>query len=269
MHVRHAHAAIAILGILTLFSVGYWYIDQTHDGFRPLAPLPAKKLDPYAPRAVRVEESTEFATITGTYPQFDAASVALNREIQNVVRNAIEEHKNVSQVNWESHVETALEQTESTPPSDDRFPLSIRFEAPVSNERLVSVLLHISQYSGGAHGISSMYTFNYDMKSKRILTLADVFKNHPSYLKKLSEESRRQLTVTLSENAGDGQVPDADFLTSGTEPTENNFSLFTFTPQADALTIYFGLYQVAAYAYGEPYIVVPLPTNDSVPTWLQ
>lgn len=270
MHVRPAHATAAILGMLTIFSFGVWYIQQTQDGFRPLSPLPKQNTDPYAPRSIRIEESTEYATISGVYPQFDSAPVALNKEIETVVRNAIEEHKLISKENWEAQRDTVLENADAPlPAEDDRYPLVVRFEAPVSNDKLVSVLLHISQYSGGAHGSTSMHTFNYDIKSRRNITLEDIFKGYPAYLKKLSDESRKQLSVTLSESAGDGQVADADFLNAGTEPTESNFSLFTFTPQNDALTIYFGIYQVAPYAYGESHITVPLPISGEAPEWLK
>jgi hypothetical protein len=266
MRVHSTHAAAAILGVLTLFSAGFWLIDQTHDGFRPLDPLPQKQLDPHAPRSIRVESRTEYATATGSYPQFEYASVEFNTQIQRIVQKAIEEHFLLSEGNQKAMLETDPEKTEVTL---EDFPLSVSFEAPVHDEDLISVIVHIEQYSGGAHGSSSMHTFTYDVGKKRIISLPDLFPGYEKTLySKISAEARAQLSETLSKQAG-GETPDADFLSEGTEPKEENFKLFTISPQRDAVTIYFGLYQVAPYVYGEQQISLPLPQEEAAPAWLQ
>ena len=266
MKVRPAHTAISILGLLTLFSIGYWFIHEKDDGYRPLMPI-VKTHQPYAPRAVRLEEKTEYASISGTYPQFEQAPISFNNEIRDVVKNAIEEHKKLSEENWKAMHETDTS-TRSTPAEQDLFPFSVSFEAPLSTKDDISVALFISQYSGGAHGSSSIRTFTYNIPQKRNVSLSDVFKGYPEYLKKLSIESRKQLTERFSD-IGDGSETTLDFLEEGTEPKDELFSLFTLSPQKDMLTIYFGLYQVAPYVYGEQHIVVPLPKGNDVPEWLQ
>ncbi len=267
MHVRPAYAAAAILSVLTLFSAGYWYISQKQDGFRPLDPLPKKHHNPFEPRSIRVEARTEYASAAGTYPEFDYASVDFNKQIKAVVQQAIDEHFLMSEENQKAMRETDLrDESERL----DIFPLTVRFEAPVHTQDMISVLIHIDHYSGGAHGTSSMHTFTYDVAKKKILSLKDMFPGYEKILlAKLSEEARRQLIAHLTASMGDGNEPDLDFLRGGTEPVEENFRLFTLSEQKDALTIYFGLYQVAPYVYGEQQITVPLPIHGDAPAWLQ
>jgi hypothetical protein len=145
----------------------------------------------------------------------------------------------------------------------------VSFEAPVHDTDFISVIVHIEHYSGGAHGSSSMHTFTYDMRKKRILSLRDLFPGHEkTFYSKLSAEARVQLGTILAQQAG-GETPDADFLTEGTEPKEENFKLFTLSPQRDAVIVYFGLYQVAPYVYGEQRISLPLPQSGLTPEWLR
>ncbi len=268
MRIRQIHATIAILSTLTLFSIGYWYINETSDGYRPLLPIPKGERVPFGPRAVYIEERTEYASISGSYPQFDHGSVALNNEIRNVVKNAIEEHKTMSEANWKAMQETADPTEEARPTPQELFPFTVRFETTVSNESLISVIIHIAQYSGGAHGTTSMYTFTYDVAHKKMLTLKDIFQEYPDYLEKLSIESRKQLAEHFKSVSGD-EAPTLDFLKEGTEPKPELFSLFTISPEENMLTVYFSVYQVAPYAYGEQRIIVPLPRTDETPEWLK
>lgn len=266
MRINSIHAAAAILSMLTVFSAGYWLIDQTSDGFRPLEPLPRQIQDPHAPRSVRVEATSEYASATGEYPQFEQTSVAFNKAIKDTVTQAIEEHFLISEENQKAMVATSSEADEY---SMEPYPLTVSYNTPVHNERFVSVLVEIEYYSGGAHGSSSLHTFTYDVQKKKIVKLEDFFPGYEKNIfQKLSSEARTQLNVSLASQAG-GQTPDADFLNDGTEPDAKNFELFTLSPQEDAVTIYFGLYQVAPYVYGEQRITVPIPKNGEVPEWLQ
>lgn len=266
MHVRPSYAAMAILSILALFSSGYWYINQKQDGFRPLEPLP-KNQEPYAPRSVRVEARTEYASASGAYPEFDYAPVDFNKQIKAVVQQAIDEHFLMSEENQKAMRETAPEGVQE---SIDVFPLTVRFETPVHTSEIISVVIHIDHYSGGAHGTSSIHTFTYDVVKRKILALQDMFPGYEERLFiRLSEEARRQLSEHLATLIGTDGEPDLEFLHGGTEPIEDNFKLFTLSPQKDSVTIYFSLYQVAPYVYGEQQITVPLPVHGSEPDWLQ
>ena len=266
MRINSVHAAAAILTVLTLFSAGYWLIDQTNDGFRPLDPLPRRIQDPYAPRSVQVQATSEYATANGEYPQFDNASVAFNKTIQNTVQQAIDEHFLISEEN-----QKAMEATDSAANEfiSEPYPLTVSFDTAISNERFISVLVQIEHYSGGAHGSSSIHTFTYDVQKKKILALKDFFAGYEKNIfEKLSREARTQLSASLTRQAG-GEAPDSDFLNDGTEPDEKNFELFTLDSQEDTITVYFGLYQVAPYVYGEQQITVTLPKDGEVPEWLK
>ncbi len=117
------------------------------------------------------------------------------------------------------------------------------------NESTISFLLRFWGYTGGAHGFSSLMSFNYDVKNQKEVAPRDLFPSDPNYLKTISDYARTDLRRQF------GNEGNEDMILAGTEPQEENFSVFTFTPKA--ITFYFGQYQVAPYAMGESKVVMP------------
>lgn len=109
----------------------------------------------------------------------------------------------------------------------------------------------ITTYTGGAHGNTVSETMTFNMDSATPIMLADIFKPNSNYLKKLSEIARSSLNQ---------EMPDADqqMLNSGTTPTPENYSRWTF--DNNNLVIHFDPYQVAPYAAGLQSVSIDLST---------
>lgn len=191
------------------------------------------------------------ATIEGFYPQFKNVNPSFNDKIRNSIV--------IAQAEFQDTIK------DSDRISEMYF--STRAEYFQINEDVVSVLITIEQFTGGAHGFDVIQSYNYDVKKGREVALSDFFPNDPNYLKTLSDFSRKEL---LSKFQNDLRRADFDDDTSynealsnmkrmmqdGTEPREENFSVFTYTPEF--LHIHFAEYQVAPYAYGRQTIKMPL-----------
>ncbi|MFM2414358.1 MAG: hypothetical protein RI911_51 [Candidatus Parcubacteria bacterium] len=264
MHVRPQTTFLCILGLLTAFAVGAWYIQGTHDGSRPLPFMSMKQGDGTHPdvRIVRIEEKTLYASATGSYPQFEKASNTFNKEIYDTVTRAVEAHATLSEENAK-----AREETGETP--GEPFTLDVTYTITNHDDTYTSVLLKVSEYSGGAHGSSSLHTFTYDYAKKRRLSVTDVFKGTPDYLQKVSAITRIELQKQLATQTGDAAEVDMEFLESGTTATEENFSLFTIDVAQKTITFYFSLYQVAPYVFGEQHVTLEMPQQGSTPSWLK
>ncbi len=129
------------------------------------------------------------------------------------------------------------------------------------NEKVISFFLFSHEYTGGAHGMVYLIPFNYNKKTKKLMSLKEVFKSAgtlpENWLIKISDEARRQLLEELVQSS---VLPDEDWIKEwiyrGTEPIEENFSAFTI--EDDRIRIVFGPYQVAGFAAGMPEITLPL-----------
>ena len=64
--------------------------------------------------------------------------------------------------------------------SPDKFTLNISYEV-VNSGSVISIVMNVYSYLGGAHGIDTIYTWNYDTKAKRLIPLWKVVS--PSRLK--------------------------------------------------------------------------------------
>lgn len=138
-----------------------------------------------------------------------------------------------------------------------RYVLDVSYEV-VNTGTVVSVKMDTYTYLGGAHGISTITTWNYDIKSKRLIPLWKVVT--PKKLKEVSIKSEKKLQDYYTEQ---GYPLDAPWLHDGVNP-KNAKNYSTFTLKTDALgklsdmLIYFADYQVGPHAIGMPMVAVDL-----------
>jgi len=195
-------------------------------------------VDPSLYETRTYKEGTADATFDVVYPEFRNAP-DLNSSIEEFVMGAIETHT------------SDAEETRKIMTDGDKFPFYTSWTPVQVNEDYISFVLRLGGYLGGAHDFHAIASFNYDVKGKSEVALRDLFPNDPNYLKTISNFARKELRAKFGKNANE------DMLLAGTEPTLENFSVFTILP--DSTTFYFGEYQVAPYALGESKVALPRP----------
>ncbi len=207
-------------------------------------------IDPAFSETKTYTNPTAYTTFDVKYPQFKNSSAEFNKKIEDVMQNAIAEHKQISEENWKSRINSrrAGEVVDEFPKDGEKFELQASWKPAQVNADFISILISISAYAGGAHGYENLYSFNYDVKNKKEISLALLFPNDPNYLKTISEFSRVALHKQFRDN-------NDSMLIDGTEPTRENFNIFTFTPSY--ITFYFSQYQVGPYVIGSPSVVMP------------
>ena len=208
----------------------------------------------------------DYVKFSVKYPSFKLANADFNSQIENLLKAKIEDHKKASKEYWQARYDTQAkgDNFPKIPATEaDKLYFTSDFTVVQSNDSYISFVLNISGFSGGAHGYATDYPFNYDVKNQKPVTLADLFPNDPKYLNYLSATSRiflkTKFTSDTQNNQNDNSDPKAmqeyvnnmiSMIDSGTEPKEENFSVFTFTP--DKIKIYFAQYQVGPYSNGMP-----------------
>lgn len=222
--------------------------------------------DSYESKTMNVVDS--YMAFDIKYPSFKNADTSFNTNIENLLKNQIEENKKIAKENWQARYNTQVagDNIKEFPTNDEKFSFSSDFKIIQSNSSYISFVLNYGGFTGGAHGYEVNATFNYDVKNHKVLSLKDMFPNNPDYLKYLSDESRKYLIAqyaTASEEDKKNSTPEAlkeyidnmvNMINQGTEPKEENFSSFTFTP--DKIKIYFADYQVGPHAIGMPEVEV-------------
>jgi hypothetical protein len=114
-----------------------------------------------------------------------------------------------------------------------------------NDHSLVSVHFEFFTYTAGAaHPFSYSKTLTYDMNTRQVVELEQLFTSGSDWMNAVSSYCINDLTAK-------GVY---EFL-EGATPTPENYSRWSITP--DGLVIYFDPYQVAAYAAGPQQVTIP------------
>lgn len=272
-HHRILSTIIFIFLAIILYKLGQTFVEnrKIENIKQEVAKAGPLVVDPDLIKTIEIKSNSKYGTVSGSYPQFSHVNPSFNDRIRNAIFIAQSEFENNVKLNWEAMKDTSNpdEKVSMYPPEGD-FTFIIKTDYMQVNQDTVSVLITVAGYSGGAHGYESMISFNYNVKEQKEITLADLFPNDPNYLKTIADFSRKDLNEQFTnkikradfDNDGDYKMTlDSlkDMIDPGTEPTVENFSVFTISP--GVLNIHFSQYQVAAYVYGSQMVKMPLEST--------
>jgi len=249
---------ILIIIALVLAVSLYAYFFLYHKVF---APAQIQEVNRENIKMIAVNSNSDYSIATGEYPQFNNTGVDFNKKISDIVENAINEHSKNSKESWNARFETQIpdENISKIPNKEDRFSIDVSTSIVRNDSNVISFKMDIYEFSGGAHGNTGTYTFNYDIKNQKEITLLDIGKGDTQLLQKISNKARVLLRADLAKRSEiKPEEVDTDMLNSGTTPEVENFSLFTL-PQDGKITFHFPSYQVAPYVFGPSEITLDLP----------
>lgn len=122
--------------------------------------------------------------------------------------------------------------------ADEQYELYISTKTYTSN-KTVSYVLEVYEYTGGAHGGTSVSSFTYDLSGK-LVNQSDVLL--PGSLTKISDMARQYFYNSEGEYANKSMIDD------GVKPIQDNYSAWYLTDKY--LVFIFGQYQVGPYVLG-------------------
>ena len=133
--------------------------------------------------------------------------------------------------------------------------INIAYTITLAQDDLLSVEFGVgSYYQGAAHPNSYTEVINYDLKNGKQLKLGDIFKPGSKYLQALSTYCINELKKVGKEKGPDSMLEDR-WIKEGAGPTSKNYESWTITKKG--LGINFDSYQVAPYAAGPQFVMVP------------
>ena len=129
--------------------------------------------------------------------------------------------------------------------------LSISYTIALAQDDLISVEFEVgSYYQGAAHPNSYTEVLNYDLKSGRLLKLADLFKPDAKFLQAIAN----YCIADLKKQGKDKGLLDEE-IEKGAAANSKNYQSWSITRRG--LGINFDSYQVGPYAAGPQFVLVP------------
>ena len=217
---------VVLLGIGILF-----FVYNRHAPPPAWSPQPTPKSEAIV-TVKSVHEAGEYFIVNALYPKFGIASV--DARIEDAAMEEIALFK-----------EAAKEyppEIEGTP----LYELAISFKVIQQSADLLSVELLISQYLGGAHGLTMVRGINVDPRTGKEFMLEDALGLIGLDLPEVSVRTIGQLKNVFGEDV---------IFEEGAAPSPENYS--TFIVDDKNVTFLFQQYQVVAYAAGLPEATFP------------
>lgn len=130
------------------------------------------------------------------------------------------------------------------------FSYSYKLVVERCDEAVISVCVHESIYSGGAHGIFSQTTYNFDTKTGKLLSVDDLSDDADALTEHIASYIQSDYADSVTNNEPDlSQVPNL---------IENGQWYFT----NEGMVVFAQLYEIASYAAGMPTFIVPYDELD-------
>ncbi len=202
-----------------------------------------------APKVIKEANKQARFTIEAEYPQIegDARFDKFNREARSLITKDVAAFKTAQTIpTTDPGNETPAENLNST--------LDVGYGIRYATDDLISVAFTEDDYErGAAHANISTTVLNYDVKNGKKLALADLFNAKANYLGAISTYCIKELQDRLKKNKD--SMLDADMMKSGASARADNYKAWAITKKG--LWITFDPYQVAAFAAGPQYVLVP------------
>jgi hypothetical protein len=201
------------------------------------------------PKVIRETNKELRYSLDTEYPQIEADSRfdKFNREARAMIAKDVAAFKS-------AEAGPASDEDIDLPAETQNSTLDIGYQIRLATDNLISIEFHQGQYSrGAAHGNSITTVLNYDVKNGKKLALADLFNPKSNYLSTISAYCIKDLK---EQNKRDKEsMLEGDMIQSGASARADNYQAWTITKKG--LWIVFDPYQVAAYAAGPQYVLVP------------
>lgn len=142
--------------------------------------------------------------------------------------------------------------------------LQIKNTVTTSNSKILSIRFSVmTSFWYAAHPSTKYVSFNFDPATGKTIALSSFFKPGSNYLQSIATLIRPELFKQLYPNikTTDPKSFESTLLNQGTAPTAANYAVWNIYKNSLMLT--FQPYQIAAYVYGAPTILVPLQQLSS------
>ncbi len=180
----------------------------------------------------------------------------VQEKINAMIEKEIMDFKN----EFEPMAKEAYEDMKNFEPNPRPYVASISFEEKCNQEGILSLYVVYYEYTGGAHGMHNDISYNIDLETGELITYDSLFKEDFNYKSVIDKNIYRQIdeikqqyineALSRGESAEDAFIPYQAF---GGIADDQPFYI-----KDDRIGVYFGLYEIEAYAAGIPTFEIPV-----------
>ncbi|MEW9080084.1 DUF3298 and DUF4163 domain-containing protein [Terrisporobacter glycolicus] len=203
----------------------------------------------------KIEEESEFFEAHLDYPYFQIKEKYEDKKKENIksinkINNAIYNYivsfkDNIKKQSEEYKKEYEISNKESSLPKFIYEAYS-QYDMIYNKNNLVSIPILTYEFTGGAHGMSVLKSFNYNLKSGEELKLKNIFKDNVNYKSIINTYIKKEIKKNK------------DLYFTGKEGFKGIDENQGFYLENDKLVIYFQLYEIAPYYVGIPKFKIPI-----------
>lgn len=146
--------------------------------------------------------------------------------------------------NWVNDL-TDLAKHDDVKETGRKFDLYSIFKIAYNKNDILSIPITYYQYTGGAHGITTLYPYNFNMMTGKDLSLKELFKDDFDYKKIMNEVITKEISKDKEVYFNDGK----DF--KGIKDNQD------FYISDEGIVVYFQVYEIAPYSSGIREFLIP------------
>jgi hypothetical protein len=206
----------------------------------------------------RINESIKAKRLdlSAEYPQLSEAANAatFNQLVKTRITNEVAAFK-------KQMMATSAEDLKYLPAGTNNY-LDIGYDIEYADDDFISISFIRSEFAGGVHPNYNFLTMNYDLINNRELKLVDLFKPGAKYLATIAAYATKSLRERKDAETGENRGFAQDIFAEGALPKAENYARWNITKKGLLFT--FDPYQVASYADGAQYVIIPYSALKSI-----
>lgn len=163
----------------------------------------------------------------------------INNTIYSDVKNLKDKVKNKSKEYKKEYYQIVLSESNKDYVKY-QYELYIDYKLTYNKNNVISIPMNVYEFTGGAHGMTYLNSYNYNLINGKKLKLSDIFKENIDYKKIIDN----YIKYVIKKN------PDIYF--QGNDGFKGIKEEQSFYIEDDGIVIYFDLYEIAPYYVGIP-----------------
>lgn len=203
----------------------------------------------------KIIEESEFFKAQINYPYFQIKEKYKDREKENIkIMSKINNEMYNYLVDFKNNIKKQSEQYKKEYESSDKdlslpkfvYEAYSEYDVTYNKDNLISIPILTYEFTGGAHGMSVLKSFNYDLKNGEELELSNIFKDKVNYKSIINTYIKQEIKKSK------------DLYFTGKDGFKGIDDNQAFYLENDKLIIYFQLYEIGPYYIGIPKFEIPL-----------
>lgn len=195
-----------------------------------------------------------YLKIKSNYNKKDDTQTKIIQNINSTISNTVTTAKDKIEKGSEEYKKSYEADSNKDNTIKYQYEAIYNYKIAYNKNNILSIPLTMYEFTGGAHGLTNIKSFNYDLVKEKELKLEDLFKANSNYKEVINNHIKEEISKQ-PENYFQGQ--------DGFSSIKDNQDFYI---SDEGIVIYFSLYDIAPYSSGIPMFTI---TWDEIIDYLE